>query len=432
MPPLSPSFENSEKLFAHAQTLMPAGVSSPVRAFRKVGGSPVMMKRGEGAFLFDEDGHRYVDFCMAWGPLILGHAHPAVVEAVQKAAADGLSFGTCHKKESQLAELVLEAIAPDGLVRFVVSGTEAVLTATRLARAFTKRPKLLKFAGCYHGHVDSLLVKAGSGLVTQGLAESAGVSEVLAAQTVVIPLGDIEALREAFARFGSEIAAAIVEPLPANNGLLIQDHHWLRELRKLTQEHHSLLIFDEVITGFRLGFHGYAKVCDVVPDLTTLGKIVGGGLPVGALVGRRDVMSTLAPLGPVYQAGTMAGNPVALSAGLATLYVLKTQNVYRHLEQLGTHLEEKLAHSVLSKRLRLVRVGSILWPYFEMAGPLPKETEQISKSAVNVFHAGYRRCLEMGVYLPPSAFEVGFLSAAHTTGHIDLLLETLNAAMVAQ
>ncbi len=421
------SFAKSEALYEKALLLMPAGVSSPVRAFRKVGGPPVYMTKGEGAYLFDEDGHRYVDFCMAWGPLVLGHAHPRVIEAVEKAVRDGLAFGTVHRHEVMLAERVLEAFKPAERVRFVVSGTEAVLTAVRLARAHTRRKKILKFAGCYHGHVDALLVKAGSGVVTQGLADSEGVTPTTAADTVVAPLGDAAALEETFATHGADLAAAIIEPLPANNGLLVQDPAWLKKLRELTERHGALLIFDEVINGFRFGFHGYGKLLGVQPDLTTLGKILGGGLPVGGVVGRRDIMERLAPLGGVYQAGTMAGNPVALAAGIATLDVLKTTDAYQRLELLGKTIEERFESHALSKVARLVRVGNIVWPYFDTQKPLPKEASDIDANAAARYHKGYRAWLKKGVYLPPSAYEVSFLSTAHSKENLDQYLDALAA-----
>ncbi len=420
------SLKTSETLYARAKQLMPAGVSSPVRAFRKVGGTPVFMSKGEGAFLTDEDGNRYVDFCLAWGPLILGHAHPQVIEAVTRAVRDGLAFGTCHRHEQQLAELVLQAFAPADRVRFVVSGTEAVLTATRLARAKTKRPLLLKFAGCYHGHVDALLVKAGSGVVTQGLADSEGVTVHTANDTIVTPLGDLAALEAAFEKHGAQLAAAIIEPLPANNGLLTQDKAFLARLRELTQKHGALLIFDEVISGFRFGFHGYAKVCGIQPDLTTLGKVVGGGLPVGAIVGGAALLDQLAPLGGVYQAGTMAGNPVALSAGIATVSILKTGAPYQHLEKLGAALDAKLSKHAARGSLRIPRVGSVFWIDFDLDGPLPKEADQIRPAAVARYHGAYAQWLEKGVYLPPSGYEVGFLSAAHDESHLDTLLDALS------
>ena len=424
---MSGSSGASERLFARARTLMPGGVSSPVRAFGSVGGTPRYFARGQGALAWDEDGRRYVDFCMAWGPLILGHAHPAVVAAVERAARDGLAFGTCHRSEVQLAELVLEAFAPAARVRLVVPGTEAVMTALRLARAHTGRRLTLKFSGCYHGHADAMLVKAGSGVVTLGLADSEGVNVATASDTLVAPLGDRAALEEVFQRHGDAIAATIVEPLPANNGLLVQDPAWLKLLRELSHRHGALLIFDEVINGFRFGFHGYSKRIGVEPDLTTLGKVLGGGLPVAAVVGRADVIDRLAPLGKTYQAGTMAGNPVALAAGIATLEVLKTGEPYRALEALGVALDEAVA-KVSGRAFRLVRQGSLFWPYFDLEGAVPTRAEAITPAAVAGFKSRYASWLDRGVYLPPSAYEVGFLSQAHTREHVAQLVEALTAA----
>jgi glutamate-1-semialdehyde 2,1-aminomutase len=400
-------------------------VSSPVRAFRKVGGTPVYFKSAQGAHAVDEDGNRYVDFCMAWGPLILGHAHPRVVEAVQRAATDGLAFGTAHRAEGDLAERVLAGYPYAKLVRFVVSGTEAVATAVRMARASNGRRRILKFDGCYHGHVDSLMVKAGSGVITQGLADSAGVPAQVAADTIVLPLGDVAALEQAFKEQGQEIAAAIIEPLPANNGLLQQSREYLQKLRELTRANGTVLIFDEVITGFRFGYHGYDKLLGIEPDLTTLGKIVGGGLPVAAVLGRHELLSQLAPLGPVYQAGTMAGNPVCLAAGIATLTELAEGTPYRQIEALGKHMDSAFAKHALKSQAQLPRVGPIAWPYFDATVALPVAASSISSTAIDIYHRRYRGWLEQGVYLPPSAYEVCFLSSAHTTADIDKLLAVL-------
>jgi glutamate-1-semialdehyde 2,1-aminomutase len=412
----------SESLFSRAVRLMPGGVSSPVRAFRSVGGTPRYFARGEGGHAFDEDGRRYVDFCMAWGPLILGHAHPAVVEAVTRAARDGLAFGTPHRHEVALAELVLGAFSWADRVRFVVSGTEAVLTAVRLARAHTGRKLLLKFTGCYHGHADSMLVKAGSGVATLGLAESEGVT--VAQDTLVAPLGDVEALEGVFAQYGAQLAGAIIEPLPANNGLLVQDRRFLERLRELTAGAGALLIFDEVISGFRFGFHGYGKTAGVQPDLTTLGKIIGGGLPVGAVLGRSDVLERLAPLGKTYQAGTMAGNPVALAAGIATLEQLRTQEPYQRLAALARALTAAVERRA-DRAFQLVQVGSLFWPYYSRDGRAPTQAERIEPHAVEAFRARYSGWLDAGLYLPPSAYEVGFLSAAHTTEDVERLAAAL-------
>lgn len=421
------SFQKSEALYARAKELMPSGVNSPVRAFKKVGGAPVYVTRGQGAVITDEDGNSFIDFCLAWGPMILGHAHPAVVEAVERAARDGLAFGTTHRNELALAERVLEAFRPAERVRFVVSGTEAVMTAVRLARAHTGRRKLLKFAGCYHGHVDALLAKAGSGIATQGLADSEGVSASAAGDTIVVNLGDDAALDAAVKLHGKDLAAAIVEPMPANNGLLVQDKAWLERLRARTQDVGALLIFDEVISGFRFGFHGYAKLVGAQPDLTTLGKIVGGGLPVGAVLGRAELLERLAPSGAVYQAGTMAGNPVALAAGIATLDTLVKSQAWTALESLGAALEQKLEGHPAAKKLKVRRVGSVVWPYFDLQGAWPKEASDISAAAAGRYHQGYRGWLARGVYLPPSAYEVCFLSTAHTPAHLDAWLDALAA-----
>jgi glutamate-1-semialdehyde 2,1-aminomutase len=419
------SLARSAELYARAEGLIPAGVSSPVRAFRKVGGTPVFFKEARGAQVVDEDGNRYLDFCMAWGPLILGHAYPAVVEAVQRAASDGLAFGTAHRYEGELAERILAAYTYAKKVRFVVSGTEAVTTAVRIARASNGRRRILKFDGCYHGHVDSLMVKAGSGVVTQGLADSAGVPAQVAADTLVIPLGDVAAMEQAFREHGKDLAAAIIEPVPANNGLLLQSKEYLQKLRELTRAHGTVLIFDEVITGFRFGYHGYHQEVGIEPDLTTLGKIVGGGLPVAAVLGREELLSQLAPLGPVYQAGTMAGNPVCLAAGIATLTELAHGAVYRHIDMLGEHLDAALAKHALRKVAQVSRIGPIVWPYFDVAARLPVAASAISANAVSEYHRRYRSWLARGVYLPPSAYEVCFLSAAHTTADVDKLLDVL-------
>ncbi|GMU62449.1 MAG: glutamate-1-semialdehyde 2,1-aminomutase [Myxococcaceae bacterium] len=417
----------SERLFAQARALIPGGVSSPVRAFGHVGGTPRYIARGDGAYLWDEDGRKYLDFCLAWGPLILGHANPQVVEAVTKAAKDGLAFGTPHRLEVTLAELILSAYQPFERIRFVVSGTEAVMTAMRLARAHTGRPLILKFSGCYHGHADAMLVKAGSGVATLGLADSEGVTPTVAKDTLVAPLGDVGALEELFRVHGARLAAAFIEPLPANNGLLVQERRYLQALRAITQKHGALLVFDEVISGFRLGFHGYGLTVDVRPDLVTLGKIIGGGLPVGAVTGRAELLDRLAPAGRVYQAGTMSGNPVALAAGVACLEQLKTGEPYKRIAKAGEAMD---AAFVGKKNLafQLVRVGSVFWPYFDRSAPVPTRAEAISEDAIKGFRSRYQGWLEQGLYLSPSAYEVGFLSSAHEPAHVQQLVEALAGA----
>ena len=407
----------SRSLYRKASALIPGGVNSPVRAFRHVGGNPIFIERGSGSRIVDADGNVYVDFCQSWGPLILGHAHPEVVEAVSRAARDGLSFGACHRRELELADLILSAFKAYDRVRLMSSGTEAVMTATRLARGFTGRDLVLKFEGGYHGHYDAMLVKAGSGLATFGIASSAGIPSQVAKSTLVAPLDDEEAVSRIFRRYGKRIAAVIIEPLPANNGLLVQRTAFLRFLREITRKYGSLLIFDEVITGFRLCFGGYGDSLGIKSDLVTLGKVIGGGMPVGAVAGPSRMMDSLSPLGPIYQAGTLSGNPVSLAAGIATLKILKKGEIYRKLESLGKELEKFLgASGVPYARLR--RIGSVAWLYLD-EGEFPRRHDRISPEAVKRFKEIYWGLIEDGYYLPPSAYEVMFISAAHTSEEIE-------------
>jgi len=415
----------STEFFQHACDLMPGGVNSPVRAFRSVGGTPVFFRAGEGAEFVDADGNRYVDFCMSWGPLILGHAHPAVVDAVRQAAGEGLSFGAPNAREIHLAERVLKAFPELERVRFVSSGTEAVMSALRLARGVTGRPLVLKFEGCYHGHADSMLVKAGSGLVTQGLADSAGVPPEIASLTVVVPLDDDEALKAAFASHGPRLAAAIIEPMPANNGLLLQRTEFLRLLREECDKAGTLLIFDEVISGLRLRYGGYGHEVGIRPDMVTLGKIVGGGMPVGAFLARREHMEKLAPLGPVYQAGTLSGNPVAMAAGRATMDELVGGEAYSRLEALGRELDGHFAGIRAHHAwFQWVRRGSVFWLYLA-PGELPRRPDRILPEARERYVALHGKLLDRGVYLAPSAFEVAFLSTAHNESHLERLAQAL-------
>ncbi|MFA6294215.1 MAG: glutamate-1-semialdehyde 2,1-aminomutase, partial [Victivallales bacterium] len=335
-------------LFKRAQTLIPGGVNSPVRAFKSVGGNPVYIRRGEGARIYDVDGGEYLDFCASWGPLILGHARPEVVEAVRESAASGMSFGTCNPREVEMAELLNEMVPYLEMMRMVNSGTEAVMTALRLARGFTGRNKILKFEGCYHGHADYLLVAAGSGLLTGGITSSAGVAPSAVADILVAHYNGTDAVKKIFEKYGKEIAAVIVEPVAGNMGLVKPEHGFLETLRELASKSGSLLIFDEVITGFRLAPTTYGKICGITPDLTTLGKIIGGGMPIGAVGGKAEIMKKLAPLGPVYQAGTLSGNPVALAAGIATLKILKNENPYPRLAKFAN----KIAVAVESEALK--------------------------------------------------------------------------------
>lgn len=417
----------SQALYTRACELMPGGVNSPVRAFRAVGGTPIFYRQGQGSRFTDVDGNTYVDYVMSWGPLILGHAHPEVVEAVKRTAERGLSFGAPCEEEVQLAEKVVSFYPGCELVRFVSSGTEAVMAAIRLARGFTGRPRILKFEGCYHGHSDSLLVKAGSGLATFGTPSSGGVPAALAELTVVVPLDDEQALEEAFARYGSELACAIIEPIPANAGLLLQRRQFLAKLADLCRASGALLIFDEVISGFRVARGGAAELFGITPDLATFGKVIGGGMPVGAFGGRRDIMDHVAPLGSVYQAGTLSGNPVAMAAGLATLRVLERENGWEKLEKRGQELEKAL-NPILSGRGQLVRVGSIFWLYLD-SSPAPRRFDAIAPQAAERYRQVHRALLERGVYLAPSAYEVGFLSLAHTGEDVALTSQAMQQAL---
>jgi glutamate-1-semialdehyde 2,1-aminomutase len=402
-----------------ARRAMPGGVSSPVRAFRAVGGEPPVIARALGAELEDVDGKRYLDLVCSWGPLILGHAHPGVLAAVERAARDGLTFGATAAREVELAERVLArypmigGIGGDARVRFVSTGTEAVMSAIRLARGATGRDRIVKFDGCYHGHSDSLLVKAGSGLATFAQPDSAGVPAALAALTEVLPLDDEAAADALFARRGGEIAAVLIEPLPANSGLLVQRREFLAHLRELCSRHGALLVFDEVISGFRVAPGGMCELTGIAPDLVTLGKIVGGGLPAAAYLGRAELMEQLAPNGPVYQAGTLSGNPLAMAAGAATLDALDAA-AYARLEVLGAELENGLA-DVLERAgepATVVRVGSILW-IAPQAAPAPRAWHAVRRE-------GSLRYAELarGIWIAPSAFEVAFLSLAHTSADV--------------
>jgi len=406
----------SADLFARAEAVTPGGVHSPVRAFRRVGGTPVFIRSARGSQLEDVDGRRYVDFCMAFGPMILGHAHPAVVQAVNEAVSRGWSFGAAEAGSLELAELITGRLPWVERLRFVNSGTEAVMSALRLARAATGRSVILKFEGCYHGHVDSMLIRAGSGLAgagVGGVADSAGITPGVTADTVVLPLDDSAALERLFAARGSELAAAIIEPLPANHGLLPQRQAFLDALAWQCQQHGALLIFDEVITGFRTAFGGMAEITGIRPDLVTYGKIVGGGFPVGAFGGRREVLELVAPLGPVYQAGTLSANPVAMAAGLATLRQLTDGTAYLALENSGRLLDELLRGI---PGLRLQRFGSLFWLVLDdTPAPAPMRSPAgLAERAIARFKPFFHALLADGVYLPPSPYEVGFLSTAHT------------------
>ncbi len=420
----------SAALYERACAVLPAGVSSPVRAFRAVGGTPLFYREAHGSRFTDEDGNTFIDFVMSWGPLILGHAHPAVVEAVSAAAARGLSFGAPCRDEVELAETVVASYPGCDMVRFVSSGTEAVMSAIRLARGATGRPRILKFDGCYHGHGDSLLVKAGSGLATFGAPSSAGVPAALAELTSVAPLDDEAAVEAVFSRFGREIAAVIIEPVPANAGLLLQRPDFLLRLARLARSHGALLIFDEVISGFRLGGGGAASLLGISPDLATFGKVIGGGMPVGAYGGRRELMEQIAPLGPVYQAGTLSGNPTAMAAGLATLRVLSAEDAWTRLETLGGQLGAAVDDAIrrLGVPASFVREGSLFWLSLQ-EGAAPRRFDAIEAAAAKRYARFHGACLRRGVYLAPSAFEVGFLSTAHTDDDVAVTARALEQAL---
>ncbi len=418
--------EMSAALYERAVQVLTGGVNSPVRAFHAVGGRPFFVRSGGGATVVDEDGNRYLDFVMSWGPLILGHAHEEVTEAIDEAVSLGTTFGAPCRAEVELAEAVVERYPGLEQVRFVSSGTEATMSAIRLARGATGRDLIVKFSGCYHGHADHLLVAAGSGLATFGKPSSAGVPEAFASLTRVLPLDDEQALSELFAAEGDRIAAVILEPIPANNGLLIQRKEFLATLRELTRKHGALLIFDEVISGFRVSRGGAAELHGLTPDLATFGKIIGGGMPVGAFGGRRELMRHLAPEGGVYQAGTLSGNPIAMAAGLATLRALDRADAWSRLERLGRALEERMTRALAASRVpaRFVRQGSIFWLSLQ-EGDAPRQAEAIDPAAADRYRVLFSALLERGISMAPSAFEVGFLSLAHTQQDVERLADTV-------
>ena len=404
----------SQSLFDRATRVIPGGVNSPVRAFGGVGGTPRFIDRGEGCHLFDVDGRSYVDFCMSWGPLILGHAHPKVRAVIEAAVARGTSYGAPTEAEVLLAEKVCSLVKPVEQVRFVSSGTEATMSAIRLARGFTGRDLIIKFAGCYHGHADFLLVQAGSGLATFGTPSSAGVPAAIAQSTLVAHYNDLASVEAYFEQYRDQIACVITEPVPANNGLILPQGNFLRDLTDLAHRHGALLISDEVITGFRLGPAGAAGRYGFTPDLMTFGKIIGGGLPVGAFGGRREIMQHLAPVGKVYQAGTLSGNPVAMAAGLAMLEIIESEKVYDRLEQMGARFESILRQQIDLNALgaSLTRVASIFWLYLGSSSP-PVDPAGLDKRSAERYRYLFHFALERGIYLAPSAYEVGFLSLAH-------------------
>jgi len=423
-----PDRSRSAAAFARACQAIPGGVNSPARAFGGVGGAPIFIDRGEGAYLIDVDGNRYLDYVGSWGPLILGHCHPRVVEAVNRAMAKGASFGAPTEAETELAELIGQLMPSLEMVRLVSSGTEASMSAIRLARGFTGRDVIVKFAGCYHGHVDSLLVAAGSSATTLGVPNSPGVPKGCTADTLVLRFNDVEGLNQAFAAHGAKIAGVILEPIVGNMGLVIPSKEFLSELRRLTQHHGALLIYDEVITGFRVGLGGAQELLGQKADLTVLGKIVGGGLPVGAYGGRRDIMQKVMPAGPVFQAGTLSGNPLAMAAGLATLQELRDRPPYGRFEQLGKKLTAGLQTAAREAGVphQLARVGS-MWTLFFNAEPVT-DYDTAKKSDTKRFARFFWAMMDRGVYLPCSQFEAAFLSTAHSEADVE---QTIAAAVEA-
>lgn len=407
--------EKSEALFEKAKKYFPGGVNSPVRAFRSVGGTPLFIQKGKGSHIWDADGNEFIDYCGSWGPLILGHANDKVVDAIKRTVENGSSFGAPTALENELAELILSNNKYIQKIRFVSSGTEAVMSAIRLARGFTKRNKILKFEGCYHGHSDSLLVKAGSGLVTFGNTSSAGVPESFVNETIVVSLNNEAAVKQAFAEFKDQIACVIIEPIPANNGLLLQRKEYLQFLRDICTENKTLLIFDEVINGFRVGFEGAAGYYKIQPDIITYGKIIGGGLPVGMYGASAEIMSNISPEGNVYQAGTLSGNPVAMAAGIAQLTECLKPNFYEDLERKTQFLIKNIHSHFTSSTIpfNIYSVGSIFWIAFTDK-EVVRSAEEIDADSMKYFRILHKELLERGIYLGPSGYEVGFVCEAHT------------------
>jgi len=423
--------KRSQELFAQALEFIPGGVNSPVRAFRGVGGEPFFVNRARGSRVYDVDGNEYIDYVCTWGPAILGHAHPAIVSAIKQAAEHGTSFGIPNPLEVTMARTIRSAVPSVQKIRMCNSGTEATMSAIRLARGFTKRDKIIKFDGCYHGHADSLLVKAGSGALTFGHPDSAGVPASFTQHTVVLPFNDVDAVKAAFAANPGQIAGIILEPVPGNAGLYLPKPGYLEFLRQITHANGALLIFDEVMTGFRLALGGAQERFGISPDLSCFGKIIGGGLPVGAFGGRADIMDLLAPLGPVYQAGTLSGNPLAMAAGIAALEELSRNNLYQQLEQLGARLEGgmKEAAARAGAAVQFQRIGSMFCGYFTDQ-PVHNVADAMKSDRAR-FARFFHGMLEQGIYLAPSQFEAGFISTAHTAEDIDCTLAAASKVLKA-
>jgi len=422
--------EQSEKAFALAKTLFPGGVNSPVRAFKSVGGNPIFFQKGKGSHVWDVDGNEYIDYCCSWGPLILGHAHDDVVQAVQHTVALGSSFGAPTLLENELAQLIISNHRFIEKIRFVSSGTEAAMSAIRLARGYTGRDKIIKFEGCYHGHVDSLLVKAGSGLATLGTSDSAGIPESYAKETIVLPLNDLAAVKQAVATYKNQIAVVAIEPIPANNGLLIQDRDFLVGLREICTQEGIVLLFDEVISGFRIGFEGAAGYYNIQPDVMAFGKIIGGGLPVGAYASSAAIMSRVAPEGPVYQAGTLSGNPVAMSAGIAQLKNCLRPGFYESLKMKTERMVNEVNAYATEREIafRMFNMGSIFWLSFGYANRI-RAIHEINAEEVKRFAPFHAALLERGVYLGPSGYEVGFISDAHSDEDISVTIAAFKSSL---
>ncbi len=419
----------SQELFNESKNYFPGGVNSPVRAFKSVGGTPLFIKRGDGPYIWDEDDNKFIDFCCSWGPLILGHNDPQVFDSIVQTLKNGASFGAPTRKENELAAFILERIPFIDKLRFVSSGTEAVMSAIRLARGYSGKNKIVKFDGCYHGHVDALLVNAGSGLVTFGTSSSAGVPESFAKETLVLPLNDLEALKSCFETYADDIACVIIEPVPANNGLLLQDKSFLTELRTLCTKYNVLLIFDEVISGFRVAFGGAAELYGITPDIVTYGKIIGGGLPVGAYGAKKEIMQFVSPDGPVYQAGTLSGNPVAMAAGLAQLKRCAEDNFYVDLQAKTKAFVEKINSYCAQNNfpLELVSIGSIFWFSFNGKKRITASS-QINPDMSN-FNKLHNYLLNVGVYFGPSGYEVGFVSEKHREEHLNETFIKISAGL---
>ncbi len=420
--------DRNKDLFEKSLHTIPGGVNSPVRAFGSVGGTPIFFKKARGSRLWDENDKEYIDYINSWGPMILGHAHPEVIQAVQSVAEDSLSFGAPTARELEMAETIVNLVPSIEQVRLVSSGTEATMSAIRVARGFTGRDTIVKFEGCYHGHADALLVKAGSGALTFGQPSSAGVPEDFAKHTLTLPYNDTDALIELFKKMGSNIACVIIEPVVGNMNLIIPHEEFLKTLRSLCSEHGSILIFDEVMTGFRVSLGGAQELFGILPDMTTLGKVIGGGLPVGAFGGRKDIMQKLAPIGPVYQAGTLSGNPVAVAAGLETLRLIQKENFYEDLAKMTHALVKGLedASKAFNHAFSARNVGGMFGLYFSEKAP--DSFDEVMASDREKFKQFFHHMLDEGIYFGPSAFEAGFVSAAHTQEDIQA---TLNAAQKA-